>query len=108
MFPRKGRRLTVNGVEIFFKRLSKLIGLRAPQDKKGPRIHDIRHTFAVRTLINWYKTDVNIDHQMPYLSAYLGHKKPSDTYWYTSSVPELVALASERVYKHGGRTHEKN
>jgi integrase/recombinase XerD len=103
----KGRRLTVNGVEIFFKRLSRSIGLRAPHDKHGPRIHDIRHTFAVNTLIHWYKTNVNIDQKMPYLSAYLGHKKPSDTYWYISSIPELIALASQRLEEHGGWSHEK-
>ena len=92
-----GMPLTVNGVEIFFVRLSKNIGLREKDASSGPRIHDLRHTFAVKTIIDWYKSDNDVHQVMPLLSTYLGHKKPSDTYWYLSHVPELMFLAMERL-----------
>jgi integrase/recombinase XerD len=51
----------------------------------------------VRTLLGWYRADVNVDAHMPLLSTYLGHSHPEDTYWYLSAVPELLFLASERL-----------
>jgi len=97
-----GSKLTVNGVETFFVRISKTIGLRNKEDNTGPRIHDFRHTFAVNTIIKWYKQGLNVDQQMPFLSTYLGHQKPSDTYWYLTAVPELVALAARRLENSEG------
>lgn len=85
-----------------FIKLSRKIGLRKSMDSFGPRLHDFRHTFAVRTIIQWYKEDADVDVQMPILSTYLGHVKPSDTYWYLSLVPELVALAGKRFEKYLG------
>jgi len=61
-----------------------------------PRIHDLRHTFAVRTLLRWYEAGAPLGSKIAYLSTYLGHVKVSDTYWYFSAVPELLAVASER------------
>jgi len=76
------------------------LGLRKPQKfykyGTGPRIHDLRHTFAVRTIINWYKKGLNADDEMMKLSTYLGHLNPMHTYWYIEAVPELLQLASER------------
>jgi integrase/recombinase XerD len=62
----------------------------------GPRIHDLRHYFAVRTLLNWYRRRVDVDAHLPELSTFLGHTHVSDTYWYVSAVPELLALATRR------------
>jgi integrase len=62
-----------------------------------PRIHDLRHTFAVRTLLGWYRDGLDVDVLMPRLSTYLGHVSPSCTYWYLSATPELFALAARRV-----------
>ena len=59
----------------------------------APRLHDLRHTFAVRRLIRWHSEDADIDQMMLALSTYLGHTKISHTYWYLSAVPELMALA---------------
>ena len=56
-----------------------------------------RHTFAVRTLVNWYRAGMDTDREMVKLSTYLGHTKPSHTYWYIEAVPELLELASLRV-----------
>lgn len=77
------------------------IGLRAPQRAnrhgRGPRIHDLRHTFAARTIVNWYRQGLDPGREMIKLSTYLGHVKPEHTYWYLEAVPELLELASERA-----------
>jgi len=61
-----------------------------------PRLHDLRHTFAVATLLGWYRAGVDVQAKIPSLSTYLGHREPSSTYWYLSAAPELLALAAAR------------
>lgn len=61
-----------------------------------PRLHDVRHSLAVNTLLEWYRSGQDVAAQMPALSAYLGHTTPEGTYWYVSAVPELMRLAAER------------
>lgn len=61
-----------------------------------PRLHDLRHTFAVRTLLDWYRSGEDVQARMPSLSTYLGHREPASTYWYLSTAPELLALAAAR------------
>lgn len=63
---------------------------------RKPRLYDFRHTFACRRLLAWYEEGVDIDRMMPLLSTYLGHAKVSDTYWYLTGIPELMAIASAR------------
>ena len=58
-----------------------------------PRAHDLRHSFAVATLIGWLRSGVSVDERMAVLSTYLGHVAPADTYWYLSASPELMAVA---------------
>jgi integrase/recombinase XerD len=62
-----------------------------------PRIHDLRHSFAVHTLVNWYRAGEDVGALLPRLSTYLGHLSPSYTYWYLSAAPELLALAADRL-----------
>lgn len=62
----------------------------------GPRIHDLRHDFAVRTLLNWYRRDADVEARLRELATFLGHGHVTDTYWYVSAVPELLALATRR------------
>jgi integrase len=69
------------------------VGLDAPH---RPRLHELRHTFAVRTLLHWYRTEDNIQAKIPSLSTYMGHREPACTYWYLSAAPELLALAADR------------
>jgi integrase/recombinase XerD len=69
-----------------------------------PRIHDARHTFAVNTLLGWYRDDADVQARLPLLSAYLGHTDPRDTYWYLSAAPELLAVAADRRARHAGAT----
>jgi integrase len=67
-------------------------------------LHDLRHTFAVRTLLGWYRAGVDVQARLPLLSTYLGHVHPKDTYWYLSAAPELLALAGQRLERaQGGR-----
>jgi integrase/recombinase XerD len=63
----------------------------------GPRIHDLRHTFAARTLLHWYRTGQDPTREMIKLRTYLGHAHSAHTYWYIEAVPELLALASQRA-----------
>jgi integrase len=62
-----------------------------------PRIHDLRHSFAVRTLVRWYRSGQDVSALLPRLSTYLGHRDPVSTYWYLSAAPELLALAAARL-----------
>jgi integrase len=93
----QGTRLTDGTVRSTFVKLSRQIGLRGPHDSYGPRLHDFRHSFATKTLVAWYRKGMNVDRHMPELSAYLGHARVSDTYWYLSAVPELMQLAAMRL-----------
>jgi site-specific recombinase XerD len=94
-----GSPLTCNIVQWTFVKISHQIGLRGPSDSFGPRIHDMRHRFAVTTLLNWYRSGLNVERHIPTLSTYLGHVNVCDTYWYLSAVPELLAIAGNRFEK---------
>ena len=90
-----GARLVKNTAEDIFVRLSRRIGLRGPEGRHGhgPRLHDLRHRWAVDTLLRWYRAGVDVERHLPELSTYLGHTHVSDTYWYLTAVPELMSLA---------------
>jgi integrase len=60
-------------------------------------LHDLRHRFAVNTLIDWYRQGVDVQARLPLLSTYMGHVEPRDTYWYLSAEPELLGLAARRL-----------
>jgi integrase len=70
------------------------IGAEAP---RRPRVHDLRHTFAVTVLTGWYRDGDNIEARLPALSTYLGHHDPRSTYWYLSAAPELLAYAAAKL-----------
>ena len=96
-----GGRIGDNTARCTFAAVCQNIGLRRAQrpgrSGRGPRIHDLRHTFAVRTIINWYRTGKDPAQEMIKLTSYLGHADPADTYWYIEAVPELLELASRRA-----------
>jgi integrase/recombinase XerD len=98
----RGTRLTGGTVRRWFGIVSRQIGLRAPTDRRGPRIHDLRHRFAHRSLLNWYRRGVDVEAQLPTLSTYLGHKHVADTYWYITASPELLKLATQRLERPKG------
>ncbi len=68
------------------------------------RLHDMRHTFIVRSMLRFYEQGVDFDSAILALSTYVGHAKVSDTYWYVTGIPELMAIAAERfhLYMQGG------
>jgi integrase/recombinase XerD len=90
-----------------FAKLSQQLGLRtvAKGHGRGPRIHDMRHRFAARTLINWYRAGLDVEREIPKLATYLGHVHINETYWYLEAVPELLQLATDRIIgKRGGKS----
>ena len=69
-------------------------------------MHDLRHSFAVRTLINWHRAGQDIEARIPALVTYLGHVNPASTYWYLSASPELMGLAAARLNERFGDRFE--
>lgn len=90
-----GRALSYTAVRVAFVHISTAAGVRTATSK--PRIHDLRHSVAVNTLIDWQRDGVEIMTWMPVLSGYLGHVKPAGTYWYLSAVLELMQLVAARL-----------
>ena len=91
-----GTRLIYACVSQAFRRLRDRAGIGAGAEHP-PRIHDLRHAFAVRTLAGWYRAGEDVEARLPVLSAYLGHRDPRSTYWYLSAAPELLTLAAGRL-----------
>ncbi|MEO6277355.1 tyrosine-type recombinase/integrase [Roseateles sp.] len=97
---RTGHALDGADVRRTFYSLSRQVGLRGQEDSHGPRLHDFRHRFAVETLMGWYRSGEDAERRLPVLSTFLGHVHVSDTYWYLSAHPQLMALAMARVERH--------
>lgn len=93
----RGARLLKQYVHRVFWRLSREIGLRRPGDSSGPRVHDLRHSFAIRTLLDGYREGRDVEKSLPALSTYLGHTSVQDTYWYLSACPDLMQEAVRRL-----------
>jgi integrase len=92
-----GQRLQYVNVSATFTTLVRRAGLPPRPAPCRPRIHDFRHSFAVRTLLDWYRDGADIASRLPLLSAYLGHIDPKATYWYLDAAPELMAEAARRL-----------
>jgi len=104
-----GGRVTEWSAQYNFARVSQAVGVRARvkgyKHGRGPRIHDLRHRFAVKTLLGWYRSGADPEREIEKLSTYLGHVSSRQTYWYIEAVPEILALATQRVVAaHGGRS----
>ncbi len=83
-----------------FQRLLERIGVSPQRIGRRPHLHDLRHRFAMKTILHWYRDGQDAERRLPVLSAYLGHTEPRDTYWYLSACPELIGLARERLERH--------
>lgn len=96
----RGARLRGSTVGSTFAALCKAVGLRPPEQPnrrgRGPRLQDLRHSFATRRLVAWYRAGLDVDRLMPRLATYLGHVSVVQTYWYIQAVPELLDLATRR------------
>lgn len=98
---RGDRRLSQCAARYNFAKVSRAVGLRQPaggfRHGRGPRLHDMRHRFAAKRLLDWYRAGVDVERQIPRLATYLGHVHVNETYWYIEAVPELLRLATERL-----------
>ena len=95
-----GDRVTACAARYNFAKVSREVGLRAPtagRHGRGPRLHDMRHRFAVCTLLRWYRAGIDVEREIPKLATYLGHVHVNETYWYVEAVPELLELAARRL-----------
>jgi integrase/recombinase XerD len=96
-----GTRLIYKNVHFTFHQLTKAAGLQPQSAACRPRIHDLRHVFAVTTLARWYADGGDVAARLPLLSAWLGHTDPAGTYWYLTGTPELLTLAAARLDQQG-------
>lgn len=90
-----GTRLLYQNVHDTFLRLLFAAGLG--ERRPRPTIHDLRHTFAIRTVLDWHRARLDVEARLPSLSTYLGHVGPASTYWYLTAVPELMEVAVTRL-----------
>jgi integrase/recombinase XerD len=100
----RGTALIYNNVRAVFRHLVGGLDRRAgvqPHPSRV-RINDLRHSFAVTTLLDWHAAGVDVDARLPLLSAYLGHADPAATYWYLQAAPELMAVVAERLDSASG------
>jgi len=91
-----GARIHLQNLHLAFPRLLRVAGLDGGPGCR-PRIHDLRYTFALKTLRDWYRSGIDAERRLPWLSTYLGHVSPAATYRYLTATPELLALAGERL-----------
>ena len=105
MFPRTGGRpFDLRALEYAWQ-ITRDVLLPAGETEWGrrpPRPYDCRHAFATRTLEGWLASGADVDAMMPYLSAYLGHRKIADTYWYLSATEGLLGTASSMFESYAG------
>ncbi|RWD66343.1 MAG: integrase [Mesorhizobium sp.] len=99
----RGAPLTYDQSIDTFQRLLNKIGVTNQRDNRRPHLHDLRHRFATKTLVQWYRDGRDVHRQLPVLSAYLGHTETSNTYWYLSACPELMGLSCELLERYWER-----
>jgi integrase/recombinase XerD len=99
---KNGNRLDKGEVHRAFYILSRQIGLRAVDARRGPRLHDFRHRFAVETLLRWYRSGEYPMRRLPILSTYLGHAHVTDTYWYLTGTPRTAGSGRQETGKKMG------
>ncbi len=99
-----GTRLLYCNAHLAWLDLVRRSGLQPRSANCRPRPHDLRHSFAVRTLLGWYRGGADVAALMPLLSTYLGHVHPANTYWYLSAAPELLTLVAARLDAEGARS----
>jgi integrase len=90
-----GRRIAYTTVRMAFRNLADQVIARVP-GRRRPRLQDLRHSFACRCLLGWLREGVDVHERIAALSTYLGHAKVSDTYWYLTGVPEIMAITASR------------
>jgi len=97
-----GTRLLTGNVGCTFRALVRRAGIEPRSGSCRPRPHDLRHSFAVATIVDGYRSGNDVGPRMAILATYLGHVDPATTYWYLSAAPELMQLAADRLERHLG------
>jgi integrase len=98
---RKGKTINKNTIEGTFNRIRKRAGVRrTDRGRFQPRIHDLRHTFAVHRLTAWYKEGADVQRLLPVLSVYMGHVCISSTSTYLTMTPTLLEEAGRRFEQY--------
>lgn len=97
-----GTRVLYCNVQLTFSQLLARVGIEPRSPECRPRLHDLRHTFAVNTILDAYRDGLEVEARLALLSTYLGHVDPARTYWYLSATPELMALAADRLERYLG------
>lgn len=94
----QGARLGYDSVSNVFQRLT--AALPDQRGRRRPRLHDLRHHFAIATVVRWYQEEQDVERRLPVLSAFLGHVEVRDTFWYLSACPQLLEAAKDRLEHH--------
>jgi integrase/recombinase XerD len=97
----RGRPLNTHNIQRTFTVLAAEAGIQAPAGRRAPRLHDLRHSFTVATMLDFYRDGEDVQARLPVLSTWLGHVDPKSTYWYLQAVPELLTLAAGRLETAG-------
>jgi site-specific recombinase XerD len=93
----RGTRLDQHNLSKTFRTLTQAAGITTRSGQRPARLIDLRHTFAVATMLDWYRDGADVAARLPRLSTYLGHTDPKSTYWYLTGSPELLALVAARL-----------
>ena len=99
---KNGERATRHTIEETFWRLRQHVGVGPKKGRHQPRLHDLRHTFAVHRLIVWYRNGDDVQRLLPGLSTHLGHVDLASTQLYLTMTPELLVEASLRFEHYAG------
>lgn len=98
---RRGSAFSYGMAELFLTGVIRRARLKPPRGRRGPHIHDLRHTFVVHRMLDWYRNGINPQTKLPYLATYLGHKDITSTLTYLNLTPEVLGHASERWRQYG-------
>jgi site-specific recombinase XerD len=97
---RTGHRVQQSAVQHTFATLLTLAEIHTPPGRRHPRVHDLRHLFAVTVLTGWHRDGLDVAARLPVLSTYLGHATPESTYWYLEAALPLLTLAAQHLERH--------
>jgi integrase len=102
-----GAPLAYSTVGATFLDIVRRLGIHGMASSYGPNLRCLRHTFAVRRLVNWYSQGMDVNKLLPHLSVYLGHAKPQNTYWYLTATPDLLSKAGSRFESYANQRGER-
>ena len=104
----QGQHLKYRALRDWFTRLCQRLSIKPTDGRRPPCLSSFRHTFAVTRMQRWYEQGLDVQALLPHLSVYLGHVHPQESYWYLTSVPELLSTAANRFEsfaQSGGMRH---